>query len=212
MIGRGDGKVPKRGRGEQAQKSPRSRDKDGSCSAENSRGTQRSSEGCRRDAPEAPARQRFPQCERYEEDRDPLGRKQEIRGHRKARNLRLKHSTERSRLRRPRRVQVHVHGGRGVDCDGCDECEIHVRAETELSESHRCEVAPIQKMARKSRRGTEICRVEKQGADRQEIASAATTHKQQEVQQTVQQFQPGEEARTIAVKDAVESKKQRSRS
>ena len=36
--------------------------------------------------------------------------------------------------------------------------------------------------------------------------------KQQEVQQTVQQFQPGEETRTIAVKDAVESKKQRSRS
>ena len=111
-------------------------DNDGSCSAENSRGTQRSSEGCKRDtlpeAPEAPAaRQRFPQCERDEEDRDLQGRKQEIRGYRKARNLRLEHSTECSRLRGPRRVQVHVHDGRGVDGDGCDECVNHVRAETE---------------------------------------------------------------------------------
>ena len=54
------------------------------------------------------------------------------------------------RLRGPRRVQVHVHDGRGVDGDGYDECENHVRAETESSESRRCEVTPIQKMARKA--------------------------------------------------------------
>ena len=56
--------------------------------------------------PEAPAaRQRFPLCERDEEDRDLQGRKQEIRGYRKERNLRLVHSTERSRLRVQRRIQ-----------------------------------------------------------------------------------------------------------
>ena len=40
--------------------------------------------------------------------------------------------------------------GRDVDGDGYDECEHHVSAETESSESRRCEVTPIQKMARKA--------------------------------------------------------------
>ena len=50
----------------------------------------------------AAARQRFPQCERDEEDRDLQDRKQEIQLYGKARNLRLEHSTERSRSRGPR--------------------------------------------------------------------------------------------------------------
>ena len=131
----------------------RERDNDGSCSAESSRGTQRSSEGCQRDtlpeAPEAPAtRQRSPQCERDEEDRDLQDRKQEIRDYREARHRRLEHSTARSRFRGPRRVQAHVHDGRGVDGDGCEESENHIRAETDSSESNRCEVTSTQKMAR----------------------------------------------------------------
>ena len=139
MIGRGESKLPRRARGEQAQKSTRRRDRTEVEAQKTVEAHNEVQKVVKRDtlpeAPEAPAaRQRFPQCERYEEDRDILGRKQEIRGYRKARNLRLKHSTERSRLRGPRRVQVHVHDARGVDGDGCDECEVHVRAETELSE------------------------------------------------------------------------------
>ena len=48
-------------------------------------------------------------------------------------------------------------------------CENHVSAQTESSESHRCEVTPIQKMATKATE-EQICRVEQQSADRQEIA------------------------------------------
>ena len=92
----------------------------------------------------------------------------------KRENLRLKQSTERSRLRGPRRVQVHVHDARGVDGEGCDEGEIHVRAETELSESHRCEVAPIQKMARKAA---------------EELKSAELKNKVQTVEKSLQEQQ-----------------------
>ena len=42
-----------------------------------------------------------------------------------------------------------LHDGRGVDGDGCDECQNHVHAERESSASHRCEVTPIQMMAMK---------------------------------------------------------------
>ena len=52
----------------------------------------------------------------------------------KAASKKSEHSTARSRLRGPRRVQVHVHGGRGVDGDAYDQCENHVGAETESSE------------------------------------------------------------------------------
>ena len=105
----------------------------------------------RESVPEAPAAtQRFQQCQRDEEVRDLQGRKQEIRGYGKARNRRVEHSTERSRLRGPRRLQVHVHDGRGVDGEDCDECENHVRAETESSESNRCDATPRPNMTRKA--------------------------------------------------------------
>ena len=126
----------------------RERDNDGSCSTENSRShtTKR-----RESLPEAPgARQRFPHCQRDDEDRDLQGRKQEIRGYRKARNRRLEHSTERSRLGGPRRAQVHVLDGRGVDGEDCDECQNHVSAETESRKLNRCEATPRQKMTRKA--------------------------------------------------------------
>ena len=64
---------------------------------------------------------------------------------------------------------MHVHDGRGVDGDGYDECEINVRAETESSESHQCEVTPIQKMARKATEEQKAAELKKQGADCQEI-------------------------------------------
>ena len=96
-------------------------------------------------------------------------------------------------MRGPRRVQVHVHDGRGVDGDGYDECENHVRAETESSESHRCEVAPIQETARKA-------------TEEQKAAELQIVKKPLEVQKTFQQYQAAEEARAIAAKEAVESK------
>ena len=137
------------------------------------------------------------QCGRDEEDRDPQDRKPEIRGYRKARNLRLELSTARSRLRGPRRVQVHVRDGRGVDGDGYDECENHVSAETESSDSRRCEVTPIQKMARKATEELKAAELK---------YKVQTVKKSLKVQQTVQQFQAAEEARAIAVKEDVESK------
>ena len=75
----------------------------------------------RESIPEAPAaKQRCSECERDEED-------------------------HRSTQSQTRNTQQHAR-----DCEDCDECENHVRAETESSESHRCEVSPIQKMARKA--------------------------------------------------------------
>ena len=53
-----------------------------------------------------------------------------------------------------------------------------------------------------SHSGTESCRDGRQGADCQEHACGTATQKQQEAQQTVQQYQAAEEARTIAAKEA----------
>ena len=53
---------------------------------------------------------------------------------------------------------------------GTTKCENHVSAETESSESRRCEVAPLQKMARKATVEQKAAQLEKQGADCQEIA------------------------------------------
>ena len=111
----------------------------------------------------------------------------------KARNLRLEHSTARSTLRGPRRVQVHVHDGRGVDGDGYDECENHVCAETESSESHWCEVTPIQKMARKVTEEQKVAELKKCRLSRNQSL---------DVQQTVHQYQAAEEARAIAAREA----------
>ena len=65
---------------------------------------------------------------------------------------------------------MHVQYRRGVDGDGYDECENNVRAETESSESHRCEVTPIQNMARKATEEQKDAELKKQGADCQETA------------------------------------------
>ena len=61
------------------------------------------------------------------------------------RNRRLEHSTERSRLRDPRRVVVHVHDGRGVNGEDCDECQNHVQAETKSSESNQWKVTLVRR-------------------------------------------------------------------
>ena len=71
---------------------------DGSCSAKNSRVTQRSSEGCKGERASQTHQQQGNDAHdvsetRRRRSRDLRGRKQEIRGYRKARNLRLKHST-----------------------------------------------------------------------------------------------------------------------
>ena len=76
-------------------------------------------------------------------------------------------------------------------------CEDHVSAETESSESHRCEVIPPQKMARKA--GEEHKAAELKN-------KVQTVKKSLEVQQTVQQYQAAEGARATAAKEAVESK------
>ena len=141
-----------------------------------------------------------------------------------ARNPRLQKSmksetrtlTARSILRGPRRVQVHVHDGRDVDGDGCDECENHVRAERESSESHRCEVTPIQKMARKATEEQKAAELKnkvqtvKESLEEQPHTAddvlKDVVQKQQEEQQTVQQYQAAEEARVIAAKEVVEAK------
>ena len=72
-------------------------------------------------------------------------------------------------------------------------CENHVSAGTESIESHRCEVTPIKKIARKA---TE----EQKAAEL--INKVRTVKKSLEVQQTVQQYQAGEEGRAIAAKGA----------
>ena len=89
-------------------------------------------------------------------------------------------------------------------------CENHVSAQTESSESHRCEVTPIQKMARKATeelKAAELktrCRPSRNRLrsrpSRNRLRSSNT--KTTGVQQTVQQFQAGEEARTIAAKES----------
>ena len=61
------------------------------------------------------------------------------------------------------------------------------------SESHRCEVAPIQETARKA-------------TEEQKAAELQIVKKPLEVQKTFQQYQAAEEARAIAAKEAVESK------
>ena len=77
-------------------------------------------------------------------------------------------------------------------------CEDHVSAETESSESHRCEVIPPQKkMARKAREEHKAAELKNK---------VQTVKKSLEVQQTVQQYQAAEGARATAAKEAVESK------
>ena len=90
------------------------------------------------------------------------GRKQEIWGNRKARNLRLEHSTARSRLRRRRRAQVHVHDGRGVDGDKYNQCENHVHAGV----NHM----GVRGKPQRNRN----CRVEKQGAKLSSLRCSST--------------------------------------
>ena len=61
-------------------------------------------------------------------------------------------------------------------------------------------------MARKDTEELKSAELKKQGSDRQKSLEEQQHRNNREVQQTVQEFQAGEEARTIAAKDAVESK------
>ena len=91
-----------------------------------------------------------------------------------------------------------------------------VSAETESRESHRCEITPIQKMARKATEEqkaaelkNKVQTVKKSPEEQQHTADDVlkdVAQKQQEVQQRVQQYTTVEEARAIAPLEAVESK------
>ena len=84
--------------------------------------------------------------------------------------------------------------------------ENHVSAETKSSEPRRCEVTPIQKMAGKAAEGQKAAELKDKVQTVKKSLEGAATKQQQEVQQTVQQYQAAEEARAIAAKEAVKSK------
>ena len=118
---------------------------------------------------------------------------QEIRDYRKARNLRLEHSTARSLERGPRRYKYTSMMDEVSTATGTTSVKT-TSAQRRSGVNHvGARLLPIQKMARKAEEEQKAAELKNE---------VQTVKKSLKVQQTGQQYQAAEEARAIAAREA----------